>query len=106
MLIQHRKCKVFHPSKGLVIQSKMSAKRMFVVLAAMVPIATTCFQTVTENENHLWHCRFGHLRFKRLKTLQSKKTVNGLPFLKNPAKFCTTCLVGKQHKESIPKRSL
>ena len=106
ILIQHGTCKVFHPSKGLIIQSKMSANRMFVVLAAMVPKATTCFQAVTENETHLWHCRFGHLSFKGLRTLQYKKMVSGLPSLKTPAKLCTSCLVGKQHKESIPKRSL
>lgn len=107
ILIQQGKCKVFHPSKGLIIQSEMSANRMFVVLAAMMPKATTCFQAVTEDESYLWHCRFGHLGFKGLRTLQYKKMVSGLPsLLKTPAKLCTTCLVGKQHRESIPKRSL
>lgn len=37
ILIQHGECKIFHPSKGLIIQSEMSANRMFVVLAAMMP---------------------------------------------------------------------
>ncbi|CAL9019232.1 unnamed protein product [Prunus brigantina] len=32
--------------------------------------------------------------------------VSGLPSLITPAKLCTACLVGKQHSESIPKRSL
>jgi hypothetical protein len=84
----------------------MSANKMFVVLAAMIPKASTCFQAVTENETHLWHCRFGHLSFKGLRTLQYKKMVSGLPTLKTPTKLCTDCLVGKQHRESIPKRSL
>ncbi|RDX91468.1 hypothetical protein CR513_26546, partial [Mucuna pruriens] len=60
--------------QGLIIQSKMSANRMFVVLVTMVPkAATTGFQVVTENETHLWHCRFGHLSFNELRTLQEKK---------------------------------
>ncbi|CAL2265082.1 unnamed protein product [Prunus armeniaca] len=106
ILIQHGECKVFHPSKGLIIQSKMRANRMFVVLAAMMPKATTCFQAVTEDESYLWHCRFGHLSFKGLRTLQYKQMVSGLPSFITPTKLCTACLVGKQHGESIPKRSL
>jgi hypothetical protein len=31
--------------------------------------------------------------------------VIGLPSLKSPKKICTTCLIGKQHRESIPKKS-
>lgn len=105
ILIQHGECKVFHPSKSLIIQSEMSSNRMFIVLI-MMPKDATCFQAVTENESYLWHCRFRHLSFKGLRTLQYKKMVSGLPSLKTPAKLCTTCLVRKQHGESILKRSL
>jgi hypothetical protein len=101
---------VFHPTKGLIIQSEMSMNSMFVVLATMIPKATTCLQAVIEDESYLWHCRFGHVSFKGLRTLQSKRMVNGLlSGLPSPAacaKVCTTCLIGKQHKESVPKRSL
>lgn len=79
---------------------------MFVVLAAMMPQASTCFQAVTENESYLWHCRFGHLSFKGLRNLHYKRMVSGLPSLKTPTKLYTACLVGKQHRESIPKKSL
>ena len=77
---------------------------MFVVLTAMMPQASTCIQAVTENESYLWHCRFGHLSFKGLRTLQYKRMVSGLPSLKTPTKLYTACLVGKQHRESIPKK--
>ena len=110
ILIQHGKCKVFHPTKGLIIQSKMSTNRMFDALATMIPKATTCLQAVIEDESYLWHCRFGHVSFKGLRTLQSKRMVNGLPSgLPSPtacAQVCTTCLIGEQHRESIPKKSL
>jgi hypothetical protein len=104
ILIQHGKCKVFHPTKGFIIQSEMSTNRMFVMLTTMIPKATTCLQAVIKDESYLW------LNFKGLRTLQSKRMVNGLPFgLPSPAtcaQVCTTCLIGKQHMESIPKRSL
>ena len=32
--------------------------------------------------------------------------VRGLPQLKAPSKICTDCMVGKQHRDAIPKRSL
>jgi len=106
ILIQHGKCKVFHPTKGLIIQSKISTNRMFDALATMIPKATTCLQVVIEDESYLWHCRFGHVSFKGLRTLQSKRMVNGLPSPAACAQVCTTCLIGKQHRESIPKKSL
>lgn len=34
-----------------------------------------------------------------------KKMVKGLPLLKTPTKVCSDCLVGKQHRDSIPKKS-
>jgi len=80
------------------------------MLATMIPKATTCLQAVIKDESYLWHCRFNHVSFKGLRTLQSKRMVNGLPSgLPSPAacaQVCTTCLIGKQHMESIPKKSL
>ena len=32
--------------------------------------------------------------------------VRGLPQLKAPSKICMNCMVGKQHRDAIPKRSL
>ena len=88
----------------------MSTNRMFAVLATMIPNANACLQAVIEDQSYLWHCRFGHVSFKGLRTLQSKGMVNGLPAgLPSPAacaQVCTTCLTGKQHRGSIPKKSL
>lgn len=79
---------------------------MFCLLVAMMPKEPKCFQTVSENESYLWHCRYRHLCYKGLKTLFNKKMVNGLPSLKITNKLCTKCLTGKQHRDSMPKRSL
>jgi hypothetical protein len=84
----------------------MTVNKMFVLLAKMMPKTTTCFQAISEDKTHLWHCRYGHLSFKGLRTLQYKKMVNGLPQLKTPSKLCTDCMVGKQHRDIILKKSL
>lgn len=105
VLFQHGRCKVFHHEKGLIMDTKMSANRMFILQAISKPITSVCFNTITEDLVQLWHCRYGHLSFTGLKTLQQKAMVNGLPQLKTPSRLCKDCLVGKQHRDSFPKRS-
>ncbi|PRQ42077.1 putative RNA-directed DNA polymerase [Rosa chinensis] len=106
ILIRNGMCQIYHPRKGLIMQTKMSANRMFVIRANMLPQASACFQTVSEDNTHLWHCRYGHLSFKGLRTLQYRKMVKGLPDFKMSSKLCKDCMVGKQHRESIPKKSM
>lgn len=88
------------------MQITMLANRMFMVLAIMDMKESTYFQTTCKNDNQLWHRRFGHLSFKGLMTLHYKKMVKDLPLLQAPTKVCSDCLVGKQHRDSIPKKSL
>lgn len=106
ILIHKGMCQVYHPRRGLIMQTKMSANRMLVVIATMLPGVSTCFQTASEDNTHLWHCRYGHLSFKGLRTLQYRKMVRDLPEIKTPSKLCRDCVVGKQHRESIPKKSM
>nr|DAD39485.1 TPA_asm: hypothetical protein HUJ06_013808 [Nelumbo nucifera] len=79
ILIQHGKC-------------KMSANRMFTLLVASQPKKPACFHTATQDLSHLW-------------TLQNKKMVNGLPQFEASKIVCTDCMVGKQHRDPIPKKN-
>lgn len=106
ILIQHGKCMIYHPTKGLIMETIMSGNKMFCLVASMMPNESTCFQNVSENESYLWHCRFGHLSYQGLRTLFYKKMVNGLPSIQIPKKLCTECLIGKQHRDSMSKKSL
>ncbi|RVW63945.1 Retrovirus-related Pol polyprotein from transposon TNT 1-94 [Vitis vinifera] len=58
------------------METKMALNRMFILLAISQPITSACFNTITEDMVQLWHCRYGHLSFKGLKTLQHKKMSN------------------------------
>ncbi|KAK6777848.1 hypothetical protein RDI58_024566 [Solanum bulbocastanum] len=86
----------------------MSANRMFILLAHTQGGSDTqrCLHTRSEDLSCLWHRRYGHLSYKGLRTLQHKKMVCGL--LQFPAAIitCTDCLIGKQHRNAIPKRSM
>lgn len=106
ILIQNGECRIYHPSKGLIMQSQMTANRMFVFLATLMPRVSTCFKTTSEDETHLWHCRYGHLGFKGLRTLHYGKMVRGLADINTPSKLCRDFVIGKQHRESVPKKSM
>ena len=105
ILFQHNRCKVYHSERGLIMDTKMSDNRMFRLDAVSQPVMPTCLSATTEETVQLWHCRYGHLSYKGLKTLQEKNMVSGLPELKSPSKLCDDCMVGKQHRASFPKKS-
>ena len=106
VLIQHGKCKIFHPEKGLIMETEMTYNRMFAVLARCPPKEQKCLSMMTTDQADLWHCRYGHLSWNGLKVIQQKNMVEGLPKLKASQKVCENCLVGKQHRDPFPKESL
>jgi hypothetical protein len=84
----------------------MTVNRMFIMLATIPPKESVAFfQTSEESEAQLWHSRFAHLSFKGLRMLYYNKMVNGLPLLKAPTKVCADCLIDKQHRDNISKKS-
>lgn len=110
ILIEAGTCKKFHLQRGLIIQTKMTVNRMFILVAKMLsmslqPKQEVCFNAASEDLTHLWHCRLGHISNTNLQILQSKKMVQGLPQLTISNEVCVDCLKGKQHREPIPKRS-
>ena len=103
ILIKNNMCKLFHPTRGLIMDTTITSNKMFAITASKEPVAF--FQTSEEGKTQLWQSRFAHLNFKGLRTLDSKKMVEGLPLLAVPMKVCTDCLAGKQHRNNIPKKS-
>lgn len=112
ILIKHGTCKIYHHTRGLIMQTQMSVNRMFILFAEMESqkdtsdSAPACLAVTAEDQTELWHRRFGHLNFGGLRTLSSKNMVKGLPSLQATSKICTVCMVGKQHRESISQKSL
>ena len=106
ILMKHGVCGVYHPRRGLIMQSKMSQNRMFVVSAIVTLPTVNCLQITTKDISSLWHRRYGHLSLSGLKTLFDKKMVTGLPKIDEATEICNDCMTGKHHRESIPKQSL
>ncbi|XP_073263189.1 uncharacterized protein [Populus alba] len=82
IVIKDKACKIYHPTKGLIMQTLMAANRMFVLLATMITQPSNCLITSMDDLSELWHHRYGHVNNKSLKTLESKQLVKGLPQLK------------------------
>ena len=53
----------------------------------------------------LWHLCFGHLHYGGLKELAKKGMVHGLPDMDYTKQFCEGCVIGKQARNSFPKRA-
>ncbi|KAB2626152.1 hypothetical protein D8674_017812 [Pyrus ussuriensis x Pyrus communis] len=109
ILIQEGVCKIYHPTKGLIIQTEMSRNRMF-ILRAQTLVSTNvqparCLHTSTQDLPYLWHRRYGHLTHKGLRILQQKKMVRGLPQFQTSNTTCTVCIQGKQHRTEMPTKS-
>ncbi|XP_008340379.1 uncharacterized protein [Malus domestica] len=56
VLIQRDKCKIFHPENGLIIETKMTPNRMFIMVAhCSPPSEKKCFSSLTTDQATLWH---------------------------------------------------
>lgn len=109
ILIQKGTCKIYHDERGLLAESKMSTNQMFILFDETSnearPQQQQCLQTVSENMTKLWHERYGHLSYSGMRTLQSKEMVRGFPKFDTQTFTCSDCLVGKQPRNLIPKKS-
>ena len=105
IMIHDGLCKIYHPGKGLIIQTAMSTNRMFTLLTNKQEKKEVCFQASSQELYHLWHRRYGHLSHKGLNILQTNNMVRGLPHLLPTTLVCIDCLNEKQHRDPIPKKS-
>ncbi|GAU48606.1 hypothetical protein TSUD_327180 [Trifolium subterraneum] len=100
IIIKGGKCNIYHQDRGLIAHTNMSANRMFIIFNKSSNITATaekCLHTSSEL-TYLWHQRYGHLNYKGLKTLQTKKMVRGLPQLEPSSVTCADYFIGKQHQ--------
>lgn len=56
------------------------------------------------DHNWIWHHRYGHLNFQSLKLMSDQDLVLGLPKIQHENDVCESCALGKQHRDSFPKR--
>jgi hypothetical protein len=101
--MKNRRLVLRDEKKNLIAKVLMTSNRMF-LLNIQTDVAK-CLKTCLKDSSWLWHLRFGHENFGRLKLLAQKKMVNGLPSINQPDQLCEGCLVGKQFRKNFPKES-
>ena len=119
MLFKDDVCSIYHPQKGKIAQSIMSANRRFIL--RIEPSTTTnegrCLQVSNTDESTLWHHHYGHLVQKGLCTLKQKNKAcapslwssrlerlvhletqkQGMSHIVAPNTTYEACVKGKQH---------
>jgi transposase InsO family protein len=106
ILIKEGTCRIYHQQRGLIINTQMTANRMFLVYAKMKPLPGNCLKMEEEDLEILWNRRYGHLNNKSIQIMQQKQMVKGLPKFKGAAdNVCKICNVGKQQRQEFPKKS-
>ena len=110
VLMKEGVCKLYHPELGLIMESEMTKNKLFKISAIKTAASgvVECHKISETEDLQLWHRRYGHLNHKSLRTLQYQNMVIGMPKIKKieESERCVDCLVGKQHRESVPKRSM
>ena len=99
ILIKNGICNIYHPNKGLIAHRKMSINLIFILLNGRSNINVLieeCLR-VSSYLSYIWHQRYGHISYKKLKTQQIMKMVSGLPKLEMSNVYCENCFFGEQH---------
>jgi hypothetical protein len=70
ILIKEGTCRIYHQQRGLIINTQMTANRMFLVYAKMKPLPGNYLKMEEEDLEILWHMRYGHLNNKSIQIMQ------------------------------------
>lgn len=99
-------CSIYHPIKGKIAESVMSANRMFILHGETSGKTKEerCLQIDSSNKAELWHHQYGHLSHNGLTTLRKKEMVTGLPDFDHKEVTCKVCIKGKQHRVPFPRQ--
>ena len=103
MIMGEGKLTIFNPNGKLFAEVYRSKGRLYLLKLSIIDQCLIASGDIAED--WLWHSCFGHLSFHTLKEMSNKKSVEGLPPINMPNKLCRSCVVGKHHRTSFPKKS-
>ncbi|GAU44851.1 hypothetical protein TSUD_112250 [Trifolium subterraneum] len=103
-----KELKLFDAKDRLILKAPLSNNKTFQISINMID-QQCLVTTVNEDQNWIWHHRYGHLNFRSLNLLNLKKMVHGLPHIKTPKQLCKECCVAKParkaFKHDLPMKS-
>ncbi|KAG7599681.1 GAG-pre-integrase domain [Arabidopsis suecica] len=89
---------------NLLVHAKRSKNRLYKVV--MEVENSKCLQLIVSNDSRLWHARLGHIGVDTMKTMMQNEIVAGLPKIGIDKETCSSCLLGKQVRQSFPQATL
>ena len=78
---------------------KMSKNKMFPIVFVQSDLKAL---KASNNDSVLWHRRFAHMGYDRLRLLDKENLVTGLPTVQFIDNDCEPCILGKHHREKFP----
>ena len=107
MQVRFNKEGCFIEKDGRLIAKSRKDGHMFILDSNEVKSAMFAKGLKTETSIELWHKRIGHINLQRLRAMQTKGVVIGLPTFesKRVDRVCEACQLGKQHRLPFPKES-
>jgi len=100
MQIHDGYCTWINKNRRFIAKVKMTPNRLFPLKVQHDKIP--CLSSIIQNDDWLWHMRFGHYHFSGLNFFSKKEYVSGLPVINIPEGIRETCEFGKKHRESFP----
>ncbi|KAG7556107.1 Integrase catalytic core [Arabidopsis suecica] len=85
----------------LLVKAQRSRNRLYKVNLKVEN--AKCLQIGMVNVSSKWHARLGHIGTETLKTMVDKELVYGIPHIKVEKDICSSCLLGKQTRQSFPQ---
>jgi transposase InsO family protein len=103
ILLEKGALKIWDTDRRLVAAVPRAASRLYILEVSVdKPV---CFAAHTEEAAWRWHACYGHLGFQGLQKLSKGEMVRGLPKIKQVAKVCDGCLIGKQRRHPFSAAS-
>ena len=77
--------KIFYQKGRMIIKAPVSSNRTFKI-EIQVQQDQKCLSIIEDSKSWLWHKRYGHLKFKRLRMMSNNKIVTGMANIQQPSK--------------------
>ncbi|GAU40455.1 hypothetical protein TSUD_141350 [Trifolium subterraneum] len=101
VVIERRVMKISDSNEKLILKVQMSSNRIFKIELDIME--HKCLATSESMSEWQWHYRLGHLNFRDLNLMESKRLVTCFPCIKLPTEVCEECVHAKQHRNSFSK---
>jgi len=82
MQMEDNQMKIFDSNKRLILKAPLLRNKTFKIGIQIAEFQ--CLVASISDESWMWHHRFGHLNFRSLSELKSKKMIHGLPQIEIP----------------------